>query len=170
MIVRRLSRLGWQVATEVQIGDPVPRGWIDILGFRPSDAAGLIVEVKGDVPDAGALQRQTSFYARAAHQAAAELGWRPERIAVLVAVLDSETIAARLGANRDLLARSYPGSPAAFDAWLREGGDQPGATVAAVNPASRAARWLLRTPLSGRQSMPAYRGYADAAAVLRARR
>ncbi len=170
MIARRLARLGWLVATEAPFGGPVPRGWIDVLGFRPSDAAGLVVEVKGDVPDAGALQRQTSLYARAAHQAAAEQGWRPEGVAVLVAVLDSGAMAARLGANRDLLGRAYPGSPGAFGAWLRDGGDAPRPTIAAVNPASRAADWLLRTSLSGRRSTPAYRDYADAAAVLRVRR
>lgn len=163
----RLERLGWQVTTEAQIGNEVPRGWIDILGFRPADAAALVVEVKGDIPDAGALQRQTSFYTRSALDVAAGLGWRAERVALLVAALDSESIAARLAANRDLLRRAYPGNPAAFEAWLRRGGEIPPATIAAVDPAARSRRWLRSTSLWERRSIPAYRDYADAAAGLR---
>jgi hypothetical protein len=57
---------GWRVATEVPIGDPAPRGWIDLLAFRPADGSGLVGEMKGDLRDLGELQRQVSFYTRAA--------------------------------------------------------------------------------------------------------
>ena len=149
------------------MGGDVPRGWIDILAFRAMDAAGLVVEVKGDLPDCGALQRQTTFYARTAPGVASGMGWQPERVAVLVAALDSMTIAARIGSNRELLGRVFPGMPGAFETWLRDGGEPPPPTIAAVDPRSRADRWLLRTPLSGRRSAPAYRDYAEAAAALR---
>ena len=170
MVARRLERAGWSVALEAPVGGTVPRGWIDVLGYRERDGAGLIVEAKGDIPDAGGLQRQASFYARTAHQAAASLGWRPERFAILVAVLDSETVAARIDANRELLTRSFPGLPGAFETWTRDGGPEPRPTIAAVDPATRAAGWLLRTPLSGRRSRAAYENYADAAFALGARR
>src|SRR4051794_5276400 len=38
-IARRLERCGWQVATEVPIGEGAPRGWIDLLAFRAADRA-----------------------------------------------------------------------------------------------------------------------------------
>jgi hypothetical protein len=56
--------------------------------------------------------------------------------------------------------------PAAFESWLREGGTAPLPTIAAVDPASRREHWLLRTALTDRRSLPAYRDYAEAAARL----
>jgi transcriptional regulator with XRE-family HTH domain len=70
-VAQRLSRHGWTVQTEVPIGHPVPRGWIDLVAFRELDAAGLIGEIKGDLPDIGGLQRQVGFYERA-HRACSE--------------------------------------------------------------------------------------------------
>lgn len=165
-VAKRLEREGWDVATEVQIGDPDPKGWIDLLAFRRVDRAGLVGEVKADLPDLGALQRQVAFYGRAAAWAARPLGWRLERSAVLVACLHSRALAGRLGDNRDLIHRGFPTAAAEMEAWIRSPAARcpaaPG--LAMVDPLSRRARWLRAAPLDARRSSPAYRDYADAAA------
>ncbi|HEY5436751.1 MAG TPA: helix-turn-helix transcriptional regulator, partial [Candidatus Limnocylindrales bacterium] len=88
-IARRLERDAWRPATEVPIGDGVPRGWIDILAFRDADSALLVEESKTEIPDFGALQRSLAFYQREAPFVARRLGWKPRRVVVLVAALDS---------------------------------------------------------------------------------
>ena len=171
-VARRLERAGWLVATEVPIGDRVPRGWIDVLAFRPADQAGIISELKGDLPDLGGLQRQVGFYQRAAGWAARPLGWTFERTAVLVGALDSRAIADRLADNRPLVMRAFPGRLEDLDAWIRSptAVKPQGPTLAMVDPLARRGTWLHR-PVSDRsRRQPAYTDYADAAARLRRRR
>lgn len=164
-VAARLRRYGWETATEVAIGGPgPPRGWIDLLGFRPADGAGLVGEIKGDIPDVGALQRQVAFYEREAPALFRALGWPARQLATMVAALDSAPAHAAIRVNERLLGPAFPGMPEVLDAWLREpGGRPPAPTIALVDPASRRERWLLRTPANGRRSAPAYEDYADAA-------
>ena len=168
---RRLERSGWRVETEVPIGHDVPKGWIDLLAYRPTDRALLITELKGDLPDVGALQRQVAFYARAAASVAGPLGWRFERLAIAVLALDSDAIAERIVANRQLISRAFPGLVTHLDAWIRSADARPpdGPTLAFVDPASRRARWMMRTT-AGRRRGATYASYADAATRLQARR
>lgn len=171
VVARRVERAGWSAATEVPIGDPVPYGWIDVLAYRASDRAGLIVETKGDLPDIGGLQRQVTFYTRTAHLAAEALGWQPERFGILVAALDTQTIAARLSENAAPLRRAFPGTATAMQAWIETGGTMPDPTLAMIDPRSRESRWLRAAPgLTGRRSAPRYANYAEAAAALSRRR
>lgn len=167
----RLERARWHVATEVPIGHPIPKGWIDLLAYRPIDRALLIAELKGDLPDVGELQRQVGFYARAAASVAGPMGWRFERLAVVVLALDSDAIAERVAANHRLIGRAFPGRVADLEAWVKspEAGLPDGPTLAFIDPASRRGHWLVRAT-AGRQRVAAYTNYADAAARLRARR
>ncbi len=168
-LASNLERRGFRTALEVQIGDPSPRGWIDLLAFRPTDRALIIDETKGDLPDVGAFQRSLAFYGRNAREVANRLGWSPTRIVVLGAMLDSATIATRLAENRELIARALPSSVGRLLAWI----DDPrapapfGWTLATCDPASRSAAWL-RPPVLGTRRRPiAYADYADATARLR---
>ncbi len=167
-VARRLERTGWLTATEVEIGDPVPRGWIDLLAYRPADRALLVEETKTDIPDMGGLQRSVAFYQREAWVAAQRLGWRPVRSAVLVVTLDSATIAARLAANRDLVVRAFPARIGEVAAWLRDPSQEPPRAwaIGACDPASREHAWLRPTMLGTRRRPPAYEDYAQAAALL----
>ena len=71
----RLRRFGWQTRTEVPIGATgPPRGWMDLLAYHPVARAGLLGEIKGEISDAGALQRQVAFYEREARAAFETLG------------------------------------------------------------------------------------------------
>lgn len=164
-----LERRGFRTALEVQVGDPSPRGWIDLLAFRPLDRALIVDETKGDLPDVGAFQRSLAFYERNARAAANRLGWSPTRVVVLGAMLDSATIAARLGENRQLIGRAFPSPVDRLLAWI----DDPrapapfGWTLATCDPASRSVAWL-RPPMLGTRRQPvAYADYADAATRLR---
>jgi transcriptional regulator with XRE-family HTH domain len=167
-VVRQLERRTFVTATEVRLGDAEPRGWIDILAFRPADRALLVEETKTDIPDIGALQRSLAFYEREAMAAARGLGWNPVRIVVLAAVLDTEVVGRRLADAPDLVRRAFPAPVDATAAWLADPG-QPaprGWTLAMIDPAARSGPWLRPTLLGSRRARPAYAGYADAAARL----
>jgi transcriptional regulator with XRE-family HTH domain len=165
---RRLSRLGWATATEVQIGDQHPRGWIDLLAFRREDRALLVDETKTEIPDMGGLQRSLSFYAREARTVAAGLGWQARTVTVLVVALDSESLARRIADNRAIVEQAFPGSVSAMVTWLADpGAPAPrGWTLALVDPKVRGEAWLRPTTLGSRRRPPAYRDYADAAGRL----
>jgi transcriptional regulator with XRE-family HTH domain len=166
-LARRLDRLGGWVppATEVQVGADVPRGWIDLLAFRPVDRALLVDETKTDIPDMGALQRSVAFYEREAPRVAAALGWRPVRTVVMVLGLDSRAFGRRLADNRDLVTAAFPGDVGRMAEWLADpAASRPrGWTLAVADPAFRGEHWLRPTTLGPRRRPPAYEDYADAA-------
>jgi hypothetical protein len=158
------------VALEQEIGEAIPRGWIDLLGYRPVDRALIVDETKGDLPDVGAFQRSLAFYERESRGVANRLGWRPTRVVALGALLDSDTISRRVAENRELLERAFPSPVERLLAWI----DDPGApapfgwTLAACDPASRSGTWLRPVLPGTRRRRPAYADYAEAAARLRA--
>ncbi|HEU0244618.1 MAG TPA: helix-turn-helix transcriptional regulator [Candidatus Limnocylindrales bacterium] len=167
---RRLRRAGWQTRTEVQIGDPEPRGWIDTLAYREADHALLVEETKTDLPDMGALQRTLTFYDRAAWATARRFGWHPRSVHVLVVCLDTTVVRQRLAANRTGLATAFPGRADAMHDWLRDPSAPPprGWTLTLTDPASRSARWL-RAGIADRRLPAPYEDYASAARTLPAR-
>jgi transcriptional regulator with XRE-family HTH domain len=169
-VAHRLERSGWATHTEVSIGDRPPRGWIDLLAYRGSDASLLVEETKTELVDVGVTQRSLAFYEREAAAVARALGWRPRRIVTVLVTLDSRAVGVTIAANRDLLVQAFPSSVANLAAWVADPlAQRPrGWTIAAVDPRSRRADWLLPTALTSRRA-PAFRDYADAAAQLRGR-
>lgn len=167
-VARRLEPAGWLTATEVPLGEGAPRGWIDLLGYRPADRAMLVEETKTEILDVGALQRSLAFYEREASAAARRIGWRPLRGAVLVVALDTAALGRRLADNRDLVARAFPAPVDEVSAWLIDPAHDPpgGWALAMADPAVRAAGWLRPTMIGARRRPPAYANYADAAARL----
>ena len=166
-VVRRLERDGWIVVVEVEIGSGRLRGWIDILAYHPVHRALLVIEVKTVLDDVGRLLRTLGWYTRSSRAAAAARGWRPTRIAWLVAVLATDEADARITANRWLLGRELPGAPDPMRAWIRDAaGPLPAGVIGLIDPASRRDRWLLRPRSMGRRSPTPYRDYRDAAARL----
>jgi transcriptional regulator with XRE-family HTH domain len=171
-IAERLRRAGWLVETEVRTGARGPTGWIDVLAYRAADGALLVIEVKTQLLDAGALLRQISFYEREASFAAGRLGWRPAVVRGVVLGLDSVEVAEAIDRNRELLAPAFPGAVPGLSTWLVTPGSPPpaGRTLALVDLARRRGPGLLRSPLGGRRSQAAYRDYAAAAELIRRRR
>jgi transcriptional regulator with XRE-family HTH domain len=163
-LARRLERDGWSVAVEVEIGSGRFRGWIDILAYHPIHRLLLVIEVKTTIDDVGRLLRTLGWYTRSSRQAAHARGWRPAQITRLVAVLASDEVDARIGANRGLLDRELPGDPDAMLRWIGDpSGPLPDGTLALMDPLSRRKRWLLRPRGLGRRSPAPYRDYRDAA-------
>jgi transcriptional regulator with XRE-family HTH domain len=159
-VARRLGRLGWQTATEVPLGDGPPRGWIDLLAYRPEDRAMLVEETKTEIHDLGALQRSLAFYEREAWLAARRMGWRPRRVAVLLVALDAANLGRRLADNRDLVARAFPATIGEVAAWLADPRLEPplGWGIAMADPAARGATWLRPTSLGTRPAAARLRG------------
>ena len=168
---RHFRRDAWLTANEVQIGETVPRGWIDLLAYREEDASLIVEETKSDILDAGGLLRQVGFYEREALNAAHRLGWRAERATVLVVALDTEAVARRIHANRELLASAFPVSPRELAAWIHDPAKPrpSGWTLATADPRDRGAVWLGSTALGERRRPAAFLDYADAARILNAR-
>lgn len=163
---RRLVRLAWRTATEVEVpGDHGPRGWIDLLAFREVDRALIVDETKGELDDMGALQRSLAFYEREAWAAARRLGWNPRSVTTICIALDSEAVARRVEANRALVGSAFPAPVALTAAWLASPhAPRPkGWTLAVADPLYRGEKWLRSTIARERRSAPAYRDYADAA-------
>lgn len=65
-VTRRLTRAGFDVATEVEVGDERWRGFIDILAFHPVHRLLLVIEVKTAIVDVGGTERQIAAHERAA--------------------------------------------------------------------------------------------------------
>ncbi|MEI7744230.1 MAG: helix-turn-helix domain-containing protein [Chloroflexota bacterium] len=162
---RRHARDGWSTASEVQIGRDRPRGWIDLLAFRPADNALVVQETKCDLVDFGALQRSLAFYEREAVAVARDLGWTPRRVVVLLVALDTASIAARLRDNRDLVDQGFPAITATTAAWLKDptAPAPRGWTLAMADPASQRRAWLRPPILGPVRREPAYLDYAGAA-------
>jgi hypothetical protein len=158
------------VRTEVEIGEGRVRGWIDILAWRPSDAALLVIEIKTEIDDLGRLLRTIGWYVRSSREAVAPFGWRPRRIVPMVISLATREADARLTANVDLVRHAFPGGADAFGSWIEDPDvPQPEPSVAFIDPRSRSQAWLRRPRMHGGRASIPYRDYADAAASLRRR-
>jgi hypothetical protein len=111
-VTRRLVGSGWLVQREVEIGADRIRGWIDILAFHPESGVLLVIEVKTEIHDVGAIERSMNWYQREAMRAAHRLGWRPRAVGSALLVLQSR-------ANDERVVSAGTVSPRAFRAALR---------------------------------------------------
>jgi transcriptional regulator with XRE-family HTH domain len=95
-VARRLSRDGWDVRSEVEIGGDRARGWIDLVAYHPTARVILVIEVKTEMHDFGALERQVGWYEREVWAAARRFGWRPVMVRSAVLALATEANETRL--------------------------------------------------------------------------
>ncbi len=165
---RHLARLAWTVLTEVQVGDPNPLGWVDLVGWREADRALLIEEAKGEIRDVGELQRQVAFYEGNARRIVRQQGWDPRVIVTAVVALDSAAVSATLANSRDLVEAAFPGRVDDLLRWLADPVAPPpgGRTLAVADPRTRAADWLRAPVMGASRRKPRFTSYADAAARL----
>jgi transcriptional regulator with XRE-family HTH domain len=169
----RLERSGWMVEREVETADGRARGWIDLVAFHPITGTLLILEIKTELVDFGAVERQLGFYERVGTIAAARFGWRARSTIGCLVVLATEANEVRLKANRDSLARSFP--LRADD--LRQIVEHPDRHrplerrgFALVDPLSRRVEWLRPARIDGRRSPAPFADYADFMRQTRKRR
>lgn len=163
-VARQLTQRGWEVRTEVEIGEGRFRGWIDLLAYRPSDGALLVIEIKTEVDDFGRVLRSLGWYVRSSRDATRGVGWRPRVIVPVLIGLATVETDTRLALNADLIRNDLPGGAEQLTAWIDDSSaERPSPTIALVDPISRRRAWLRRTRLDGRRSTAPYRDYRDAA-------
>lgn len=159
----RLARSGWQVASEVEVGGDWSRGWIDVLAYHAATGMLLVIEIKTEIHDLGAIQRTLGWYEREAWQAARRLGWRPRCVVSGLLLLASEANDLRCTANRDVFDAGFAGR--ARDLSSIVGGELPAGEqrrcVAMVDPRSRRRLWLRTLRIDGRRTRAPYVDYAD---------
>lgn len=187
-VADRLQRAGWLVATEVEVGEPGRRGWIDLLAWHPVSHVLLVIEVKTEIHDTGDIERAVARYERGAWSAARARGWAPRMTVGVLLVLATEVVEGRLRDNRATFDRAFPcravdlrelvasGWPPAESAGSRVAASSAslpsahtGPTrrhLAMIDPLSRRADWLRPPRIDGRRSPAPYR---DSTAFARAR-
>lgn len=173
-VTTRLRRAGWDVATEVEVGGDRSRGWIDVLAVHPSTHQMLVIEIKTEIRDFGAIERTLGWYERESYRAAKRLGWYPSTSVGCLILLATEANDVRAKANARSFAAGFPLRSRDLSIIL-EGPMQPaaGRAVAMIDPLSRRASWLRPLTLDGRRSVapyPDYAGFLRAAADRRRRR
>jgi transcriptional regulator with XRE-family HTH domain len=160
---RRLRGSGWSTAREVEITHGRSHGWIDLLAFDPRTGTLLVLEVKTRLVDLGALERQLSWYERAARQEASALGWRVRRMTSVVLALASNEVDQVIRVHRDVILLAFPIRASALARGLVDPSTlEIGRGLALIDPSSRRKDWLIRTSLDGRRSPLPYVSYADA--------
>ena len=167
-VERRLVRMDWQVAREVEVTHGRSHGWIDLLAYDPRSRTLLVIEVKTRLDDVGAIERQLGWYTRSAQDVARRLGWAPRRVVPWLLALASDECDLRLRADAELMGRAFPvRAPSMLELALAPSSDWPGGRgVAMIDPSSRRRDWLIPARIDGRRRPAPYRDYADAAARL----
>ena len=163
-VARQLRMRGWEVRVEVEIGEGRTRGWIDVLAFRHSDRALLVLEIKTELHDVGRLLRSLGWYARSSRAAAQLNGWRPRLVVPALIALATVDVDARLMADVDLVRSALPDNADRLAAWIEDAAaETPRPAVGLVDPLSRRRTWLRRTRSDRRRTPSPYRDYRDAA-------
>jgi transcriptional regulator with XRE-family HTH domain len=158
----RLRAMGWDVRLEVEIQGVQSHGWIDVLACHGDSRAAFVGEVKTELADIGAVQRQLGWYTRSAREAGRSLGWQIDALASGLLVLATDANEARLTENRDLIREAFPIRASQLVDWLAVPTDHPAApAVALIDPRSRRQRWLIPTSLDGRRSALRYANYRE---------
>ena len=162
-VQRRLRSQGWHVRREVAIGTSQRPGWIDVLAWHPATGLLLVIEVKTELLDIGAVERQLHWYEREAPRAATRLGWRTKTVSSALVLLATGANDALVRQNARALVAAFPVRARQF-AGVCDTGDasrQRGRAFAMIDPRSRARRWARSTILDGRRSPAPYANYAD---------
>jgi transcriptional regulator with XRE-family HTH domain len=160
----RLLGAAWSVDREVELMTDHAHGWIDLLAFEPISKTLVIVEIKTQLDDIGAVERQLGWYERNAVRVAHSRGWHPTRVLSWLLLLASDEVEQAVSMHRQALGRSFPGRAATMLQCIVEPrGGAPGRSLALINPTSRRRDWLVPTRTDGRRSRAPYRDYGDAA-------
>jgi transcriptional regulator with XRE-family HTH domain len=168
-VASRLRRAGWLVATEVEVGDDRSRGWIDVLAVHPGTGLLLVIEIKTEIRDLGAIERSLGWYERASWTAARRLGWRPSRSIGCLLLLATVANDTRVIENRESFTAGFPVRARDLTACIEDGSSPTlaGRGVAMIDPLSRRAAWLRPLHTDGRRSPAPFQDYADFMRALR---
>jgi transcriptional regulator with XRE-family HTH domain len=168
-IDRRLRNVGWITAREVEVVHGRSHGWVDLMAFDPRTGTVIVIEVKTQLDDIGAAERQLGWYARSAFDLAHQLGWNARRVVAWLLVLASEEVETTIRLNRDVMAQAFPARARQMSALIADGSAAiPPRGLGLIDPASHRRTWILGSRLDGRRSAAPYRDYRDAARRLAA--
>jgi transcriptional regulator with XRE-family HTH domain len=162
-VARRLERSGWQVAPEVEVGGDRSRGWIDLLAYHPGNRVLLVIEIKTEIRDLGAIERSLGWYERESWAAARRLGWHPRQVMGNLILLATDANDERIRDNKDALGYGFPLRARALSAVVAGHPTPVGRqrAMALIDPCSRRRDWLRPARIDGRRSQAPYLDYAD---------
>ena len=118
-MVRILSGLGWEVATEVSFNHFGERGSIDVLAFHLETRVLLVVEVKSVVPDVQATLVTLDRKERLALEIARDRGWNGVAVGKLLVIRDERTARRRIAQHAATFGTAFPDRIARIRAWIR---------------------------------------------------
>jgi transcriptional regulator with XRE-family HTH domain len=169
-VASRLRNAGWETRTEVEVGGDRSRGWVDILAFHPVYRIALVIELKTEIRDVGAIERTLGWYEREAWAATRRLGWRPRVVAGVLLLLATDVNEERLRENSASFRLGFPNRARDLSALINEGlFRRRGRGLAMIDPRSRRSAWLRPTFLDGRRASEPYRDYVSFLAARTAR-
>jgi hypothetical protein len=163
-VARRLESHGFRVAAEVPIVHGRWHGFIDVLAYHPVDRLLVILEVKTELPDIGAMDRQLGMAERCAWDAAHRLGWRPRSATSALLLLSTDENDRRLSANGSWFNRRFRVRAREINRLLSDPARTPERGVrglAMFDPRSRRSIWVRATWLDGRRTPASYRDRTD---------
>jgi transcriptional regulator with XRE-family HTH domain len=171
-VAARLKREGWLTATEVEIGGDRSRGWIDLLAYHPDSGLMMVIEIKTEIRDLGAIDRSLGWFEREAWVAARRLGWRSSKIVGCLLLLATEMNEARISDNQASFSARFPiRATELCRIMANEAPPRPTArAMALIDPCSRRHDWLRPSRLDGRPTPAPYLDYADFMRVIQTRR
>ena len=133
---------------------------MDLLALDPRTGVVLVIEVKTEIHDVGAIERALGWYEREAWSAARRLGWRPRAVIGCLLVLATDASDSRIQANRAVFDRVFPlrwrDLVAIMSGTSRVDG---GRALAMIDPRSRRRDWTRPARIDGRRSAAPYADY-----------
>jgi len=119
-VTRQLLAAGWEVDVEVTYSNYGERGSIDVLGYRTSERAAVVVEVKSDLTIIDATVRKTDEKERNVVETIApqRLGFAPASIARLLVLPESSSARARVERVGPVFEVTFPARGHAVRQWL----------------------------------------------------
>jgi hypothetical protein len=130
------------------------------MAFDPRLRLLLVCEVKTELLDIGAVDRQLTTYVDAAWASAAARGWRPRGVTEVLVLLATSETDRRLQEHRAYVARAFPlrarRLAALIDGSAHDLPTRGARGIALLDPASRRRSWLIPTMIDGRRTPAPY--------------
>ena len=118
-VARRLEALGWEIRPEVSYAVSGERGSIDLVAWPAASGTLLVIEVKTELVSIEATVRKHDEKVRLAALVVEErFGWRPRRVARLLALPEDSTPRRHVQRHAAVLDAAYPLRGSAVRRWL----------------------------------------------------
>ncbi len=113
------SKLHGRSRPEVSFSRYGERGIIDLLAWHGASRTLLVIELKTEIVDVGETLGTLDRKRRLAWQIAADLGWRPDVIAVALLITDTRTNHRRVATHEQTFRAALPGRHASVSSMGR---------------------------------------------------